>query len=150
MRFDANGGGALLAVVLEKLVGKNTYLVLSSNHQIPAFSILPIGYEHRCFSYGAEWVMELLPDEETFPGNAEGADSAGEIRLFDTGITSIIANMLDQRMNRKLILLNMISYRPANEERYQGARVRSWKIWANEEERLRTGGRPIFSFPQQQ
>jgi hypothetical protein len=151
VRFDPNGGGAILAVVLERLVGQNTYLVLaSSNQEIPAFSILPIGYEHRCFSYRAGWVLELLTDDQTFPGNAEGADSVGEIRIFSSGVTSILTNVLDQRMRAKLTLLNIVSHEPVSQERYQGARVRAWKIWADEAERLRPGGRAILSFPPEQ
>ncbi|MCH4560330.1 hypothetical protein [Mesorhizobium jarvisii] len=150
VRFDG-GGGSLLAVALGliELDRYQNYLILQSSvHDIPAFSALPLDANHHCFSYGEDWVLEMIADGETFPGNGEGADTLGEIRIFDTS-ASMIVNVLDTQMRGRRLLLNLANYQPlaGRNERYQGARIQSWKIWASEDERTRIGGRAILEFP---
>ncbi|TGS95261.1 hypothetical protein EN814_16290 [Mesorhizobium sp. M2D.F.Ca.ET.171.01.1.1] len=150
VRFDL--GGPVLAIALDLLSEHHlrTYLVLeSAMHDVPPFSVVPLDCDHLCFSYGGGWVLEMAADGQSFPGNPDGADTVGEIRIHDAGVTSIIVNVLDAKMNAKVALLDLATYTPVKHDRRHGARIQSWKIWAKEEERLRVGGRPIVTFPAQ-
>jgi hypothetical protein len=149
IRCDPNSGGGLLAIVLRAGEAQVSLLILeSSNADLAAFSVLPFPGGFRCFSYGTDWVLELQPDIETWPGNRDGSDIFGEVRLHTLAATMIV-NLLDERLQGQPALMDLSEFRIVTRQRHSGARVQSWRIWASQDEQHRPNGKHIFAFPPQ-
>lgn len=147
VRFGADNGSYLAMAVRRGEDFRMTVLVLHSTDQdTPTGTIERFGMDMKCVSYGTGWVLELQSDPDTWPGNADGMNTPGEIRCFPNSVGMIVQG-LDQRSRGLLGLLNLTEFRAVGQDRFQGARVRRWRIWARDEDRGRIGASCLTQFP---
>lgn len=118
----------------------------STDPKFPLVTMNRFNVEGRCVSYGSDWLLEPLDGEETWPGNAAEMDEPGTLRCFP-GSTGIVSRGVDDRLVHLNGLIEIEKLRRIQRERYEGALVTRWQIWANEEHRDRVGATPVFEFP---
>lgn len=133
---------SLFGIVLPKddVYGK-MFLPLQPGPKSRAFQPYSIRQQF-IVSYGSEWVIETLDDDETFVGNQKYQNTPGVFAFGAEGIYLIAADPGDGMPFQ----FNITDFSFDNRRYSETAPVPRWQIWANEQHAATIDAAPLFSF----
>jgi hypothetical protein len=98
-----------------------------------------------CMSYGGEWLLELIFDANTFPGNGSYAEKYGIIHVGDTTV-AINLNRPPDNIRMSACSFDLKTFETVDVHRRTCAPVTSWKIWHTAEAKHDLNTKPLFVF----
>jgi len=138
-----NGSYAITGLIVEIDTYKQAgIIVLRESKPTQLFALVRLdANQMSCISYGIGWILELVPDSQTWPGNVIDADEKGTVRVTPTSTNLVVG---EGSKGTNLQLYNLETMKIDVGTRTAGALVQNWRIWANAASRSRLGSEPIF------
>ncbi|AZO38651.1 MAG: hypothetical protein EOS81_10550 [Mesorhizobium sp.] len=143
VRFGV-GGQSRLAIVLTTVdFGERLILLLKAEDPEMDFHLWQTDPHFKCVSYGLTWVVELIDDENSWPGNDLDEDKLGTIHQISNDSAAITIKGIKPPV---LLALDLQKIAAANGQRRDGILFRKWRIWKTAEDASKPKARPIFSY----
>jgi hypothetical protein len=98
----------------------------------------------KCVSYGSEWAVEPIIDQEFIPGNSKHQASSGALFIAQSDAL-VCFQPAEQESNSTEVYFNLT--KNSLEDSYPlvlGAPILKWRIWESNEEYQRTGAKPLL------
>ncbi|WJI68956.1 MULTISPECIES: hypothetical protein [unclassified Mesorhizobium] len=144
---DIDQGFALCILVRRLATGRLVIAVLQgAAFEASRMQYVATDHLHRCLSFGMNWVLDLLPGQETFPQNTYTPDAASSIFLDTDAVVFRLDSDPRINMPRQPICINSQTFAD-HELSTTAAPVRNWRIWRTEQDRMVADAQPVFSFP---
>lgn len=140
-------GAAALAIVLSKDEGQGTCwlaVIQYSGESFQAPVHLHEANSAKCISFGGAWVLELLPEGLSFPGDSRFLETPGVLHIEDDAVSCFFAAGDYDPTKRHGASFCLKSFRKRGTIDAHSVPCTSWKIWVNESERDDPRGTPIF------
>jgi hypothetical protein len=145
VRFDLRGASAL-AIVMRQTERGTVCAFLETNDEARAPFFMAMTTEGlMCVSYGNEWLLDLVFDASTFPGNDRYWDQHGVIHVGETAV-AINLNRPPDNIRLSAGAFDLNTFDTADVHRRTHAPVTSWKIWHTAAAKHELNAKPLFVF----
>ena len=135
------GSGFALAIYLRRLEQSRSLFAIIGGPEFGTPEVYATEHTGNCLSYGQEWVLEVVPGEETFPQNHYRPDERASLFLDNATVVLSLKFAEFQRERRVNFDLNTMADHQLSP---YAAPVFAWRVWQSDFERQKSGARPIF------
>lgn len=133
-----------LAIVLKTVgFGEKLVLLLAAEDPELNFRAWQTSPHFSCASYGTDWVIELIDDEESLPNNHLDESTLGTVHQISVESAAITIRGLNPP---SIFALDLGRLAAVAGERHKGVLFRKWRIWKTAEDAGKPKARPIFSY----
>jgi hypothetical protein len=145
VRFDLRSASAL-AIVMRQTEHGTVCAFLETNDEARPPFFMSMSIEGLvCMSYGGEWLLDLVFDANTFPGNGLYAEKCGTIHVSETTV-AINLNRPPDNIRMSAGSFDLKTFKTVDLHRRTCAPVTSWKIWHTVAAKREANAKPLFVF----
>jgi hypothetical protein len=140
------GGASALAIVMRQIDRGTVCAFLETNNKAQAPFFLTVSMEGvMCMSYGTGWLLDLIFDANSYPGNGQYSDKHGVIHLGET-IVAINLNRPPDNIHLSAGAFDLKTFKTVDVHRRTCVPVTSWKIWHTAAAKHQANASPLFLF----
>lgn len=145
VRFELRGASALAIVMRQTDQGAVCAFLETNDEARPPFFMSMSIEGLMCTSYGREWLLDLVFDANTFPGNGLYAEKYGIIHVGETTL-AINLNRPPDNIRMSACSFDLKTFKTVDVHRRTCAPVTSWKIWHSAAAKHEANAKPLFVF----
>ncbi|WP_158670633.1 hypothetical protein [Bradyrhizobium guangdongense] len=140
------GRASALAIVMRQTDQSTVCAFLETEDKNREPFFLAVSMEDAmCMSYGKEWLLDLMFDASTYPGNSQFLDKHGVIHLSETAV-AINLDRPPEDIRLSAGAFDLRTFKTVDVHRRAYAPVTSWKIWHTAAAKHQTNAKPLFVF----
>lgn len=145
VRFNFQNAAALAIVMRQIENGTVCAFLETSDEARPPFFMAMTIEGLVCMSYGSGWLLDLVFDANTFPGNDQYSDRHGVIHIGGNTV-AINLNRPPDNIRISAGSFDLKTFKTADVRHRSFAPVTSWKIWATAAVKDAANAKPLFAF----
>lgn len=133
----------LVAIVIEVAAPQVSLAIIGGAETPPFHQVIRGPQSPNCVSFGKDWLIEIIPTAETWPGNSKFHYTPGAIMLHDRECWLFLdaESNYSNELAVSLTTLAVASAPPTN-----AAPFLKWRIWLSDDDRLKSNQIPFIEF----